>query len=157
MYTHMHRRTHTRTLSTPLPSQHTHTHNNTYLHVHTHAQMHTHNGHTALCKSTTTDMEPQMWSNTFLWHFFFCLVCGHLITSYKLQGKYKKKKISNPELCEASQTKLFTCACRINEIKDFDQREFFSFSFVVELCRKLVIFMTTYQIFISNYGKFFIP
>ena len=41
----------------------------------------------------------------------------------------------------------------MSEIKDFDQREFFSFSFVVELCVKLVILMTTYQIFISNYGK----
>ena len=61
----------------------------------------------------------------------------------------RKKKISNPELCEASQTKLFTGACRMSEIKDFDRRKFFSFSFVVELCRKLV---TTY---ISNYGKNF--
>ena len=69
--------------------------------------------------------------------------------------KVEKKKISNPELCEASQTKLFTCACRVSEIKDFDQREFFSFSFVVELYGKLVILMTTYQIFISNYGKIF--
>ena len=41
----------------------------------------------------------------------------------------------------------------MSEIKDFDQSEFFSFSFVVELCGKLVILMTTYQIFISNYGK----
>ena len=77
--------------------------------------------------------------------FFFCFPCGWSKES-------RKKKISNPELCEASQTKLFTCACRMSEIKDFDQREFFSFSFVVG---KLVILMTTYQIFISNYGKKF--
>ena len=38
-----------------LSQLHCHTHNNTYLHVHTHAQTHKHNGHTALCKSTTTD------------------------------------------------------------------------------------------------------
>ena len=41
----------------------------------------------------------------------------------------------------------------MSEIKDYDQREFFSF--IVELCGKLVILMTTYQIFISNYGKDF--
>ena len=56
----------------------THTHNNMYAHMH----RRTHNSHTALCKSTTTDMElswtyaqtsavkkTQMWSDTFLWHF----------------------------------------------------------------------------------------
>ena len=52
--------------------------------------------------------------------FFFCLVCRF----YLLQGRRKesrKKEISNPELCETSQTKLFTCACRMSEIKE---REF---------------------------------
>ena len=71
-----------------------------------------------------------------------------------LQGKQKKIQTQSSE---ASQTKLFTCACRMSEIKGFDQREFFSFSFVVELCGKLVNLMTTYQILISNYGKNFIP
>ena len=42
----------------------------------------------------------------------------------------------------------------MSEIKDYDQREFFSF--IVELCGKLVILMTTYQIFVSNCGKNFI-
>ena len=45
----------------------------------------------------------------------------------------------------------------MSEIKDFDQKEFFSFSFIVELCGKLVILMTTFQIFISFYRKSFIP
>ena len=75
-------------------------------------------------------------------------------TALDLITRKVEKMISNSELCEASQTKLFTCACRMSEIKDFDQR-IFSFSFIVELYGKLVILMTTYQIFISNYGKNF--
>ena len=122
-----------RTLSAPSPLQNTHTHTITHIYMYTHIRW----GHRCVhCICT---------------RFFSCLVCWFYLITRKVE-----KKNSNPDLCEASQTKLFTCACRMSEMKDFDQREFFSFSFVVELCGKLMILMTTYQIFISNYGKIFL-
>ena len=101
----------------------THTHNNTYLHVHQ-----THNGHTALCKSTTTDVELS-WTyaqtssaviisyqnsnveQPFFVAFFSCLVCGRFYTlsrKKRLPGKFVG-------LLGAPQTTIFIWACRMDQ------------------------------------------